>query len=383
MMNLSTHSFTYGGSYSILLLALIFCLASCDGSPARVSDRTGNLSTSNPDALKAIPVKGTKTGILDEGEVFSTADALLFGDILIIGMAVANPYYFKAYDVEKEEAITNFGLQGIGPKEIPDFTRMSVSSKEQKVLGITVPNYDGKYYEVYLDSLIEDPSYFPSSTLNFEQGAREAFQKISDKRFVALSISDEKRLALLDANGRILGSHFDYPFQEDFSSFPKSLLGMVHQGCIVYNDETQRVGVFTYNSTCWDIYDFSTPDQPNVVSQYHITSPKAVNDSRQISENAYSYSVAFRESNEMGFLDVKSNNRRIFALYSGRSFSEAGDDFLRGKFVIILDWDGNVLDKVELDFETSCIAVDRKGILYSVVETEVANAIYKYDLSSF
>lgn len=383
MMNLSTNLFTHLGNYSILLLALIFCLASCDGSPARVSDRTGNLSTSNPNELRATPVKGTKTGILDEGEVFSTADALLFGGILIIGMGVASPYYFKAYDVEKEEAITSFGLQGIGPKEIPDFTRMSVSSKEQKVLGITVPNYDGKYYEVYLDSLIENPSYFPASALNFEQGAREAFQKISDERFVALSLSDEKRLVLLDADGRILASHFDYPFQEDFSSFPKSLLGMVHQGCIVYNDKTQRVGVFTYNSTCWDIYDFSSLDHPAIVSQYHITSPKAVNDSRQISENAYSYSVAFRESNEMGFLDVKANGERIFALHSGRSFSEAGDDFLRGKFVVILDWDGNVLDKVELDIETSCIAVDENGFLYSIVETETSNAIYKYDLSSY
>jgi len=51
--------------------------------------------------------------------------------------------------------------------------------------------------------------------------------------------------------------------------------------------------------------------------------------------------VATGRSNKNGFFDVAASDEHIYAIYSGKSFDEAGLSLDHCEYLMIFDWDGN------------------------------------------
>lgn len=59
--------------------------------------------------------------------------------------------------------------------------------------------------------------------------------------------------------------------------------------------------------------------------------------------------VAYSKDNYFGFTDVTVSEDRIYAIYSGKTYRRNQADFQQCQTLIILDWDGNILNIYNLD----------------------------------
>ena len=155
----------------ILLFMVSAVLFGCGTQKKELVDKTGNFNSPHPDAMKAVSVSGEAMDIL-KGQVFLTSDLLVFDNYLVIQKAAAYPHYFELYDTHSGEQLTAFGLQGNGPKELPDRGKTSIVSRKNNILGVSIPNDGGAYYEISLDSVLRDSTYLPAPLMHFDYAFR-------------------------------------------------------------------------------------------------------------------------------------------------------------------------------------------------------------------
>ena len=90
--------------------------------------------------------------------------------------------------------------------------------------------------------------------------------------------------------------------------------------------------------------------------------------------------AAIRKSNVNGFFDVACTDDRIYALYSGRSYDEAGLNIENCDFLIAFDWSGNFVGALHLSPALRAICIDREsGMLYGLAHTDTRSVIYSVD----
>lgn len=90
--------------------------------------------------------------------------------------------------------------------------------------------------------------------------------------------------------------------------------------------------------------------------------------------------AAIRKSNINGFFDVACTDDRIYALYSGRSYDEAGLNIENCDFLIAFDWSGNFVGALHLSPALRTICIDREsGMLYGLAYTDTRSVIYNVD----
>ena len=58
--------------------------------------------------------------------------------------------------------------------------------------------------------------------------------------------------------------------------------------------------------------------------------------------------VAYSRDNLFGFTDVFTTQDRIFAVYSGKTFRQDKRNVFEGSFLMVFDWNGNLLKSFEL-----------------------------------
>lgn len=360
-----------------ILLAVLFVLYSCEDS----SESGGMPDTiESVDQLTRVPAQkliGEETDFLQD-KILSLAEMEVFDTLLVIHKLIPDPYYYDIYGLGSEELLASFGLQGNGPGEFPDFSNMSVLDRENRLLGVMIPNTGGTLYEVSLDSILQNPGYELKSNMSLGYVYNKGFLRFNNDDYVALSSRSDKRVTHLRSDNEVLDANLNYPFEEEFSDWPRNLLGMIFQGNMVKNDKINRGAVLTIRSANVDIFDLT--DSIKAVKQIHLNYPRVFNESGE-SGNTKTRSVSYSTQNEAAFMSAKATPEYIYALYSGRSYSEyeGRDDF--GTTVFVMDWEGNFIKRFELDEDTNAIAVSPdNAFLFSLVEYEQYNVIRKYQL---
>lgn len=64
------------------------------------------------------------------------------------------------------------------------------------------------------------------------------------------------------------------------------------------------------------------------------------------------------ENNRMGFISITVTDKKIYALYSGKLIGDDGLDNLRSNQILVYNWKGEPIEKIELDRECYSISVD-------------------------
>ena len=85
-------------------------------------------------------------------------------------------------------------------------------------------------------------------------------------------------------------------------------------------------------------------------------------------EERPSLDVAYYRDNRLGFADVAVSQERVYALYSGRTINDFGNDASLGDILLVFDWEGNLLRSYRLDASVANIAYDpEENALYGLI----------------
>lgn len=326
------------------------------------------------------PIMSEPLGILEE-HLMMAFNLFVIRDKLVICKPFAQPNYFEVYDSKSQEYLGGFIKQGGGPGEFAGVLRSTVASQEEQKLGFIAKDIGRNYYEFSLDSAMKIKGYLTREVAELDVFGLNRTERNNQGEFVTLNLNSPKRIMVFDKNGQNPKQYFSYPFQEDQGELRPEVFGMAYQAFMVRNFRENKIGVFTMSSPNWDVISFSEVE-PKLVASHHLGKGEFRDDS-EIKEKRRSYGVVYSTQNQEGFLKVTSNDEFIYALYSGKTFERYGDDKDFSKKVIVLNWDGEIVDRILLEHETQIIAVDQENRwLYSIVERLNKIEMVRYDLKS-
>lgn len=83
-----------------------------------------------------------------------------------------------------------------------------------------------------------------------------------------------------------------------------------------------------------------------------------------------------------GYVDVTATDDRIFALFSGRTREGYGGDAVVGRHVHVFDWDGKLVDVLELDSDLISLTAGPEGDVLFGIRHDPAPAVLAYPVRS-
>lgn len=146
--------------------------------------------------------------------------------------------------------------------------------------------------------------------------------------------------SLVDGSARYFLSYPDLP---DYPSLQEKTKAMLYASSILRVRPDQSAFV------CADMYsgviDFCriTADSIERVKMIRLHYPKV-----EITETP-SPRVAYYRDNRFGFSDIAVTKDRVYALYSGKSYQEAGGQVSGGQTLLVYDWEGNLVKSCSLE----------------------------------
>ena len=86
--------------------------------------------------------------------------------------------------------------------------------------------------------------------------------------------------------------------------------------------------------------------------------------------------VAYSKDNSFGFTDISVSDDRIYAIYSGKTFRQDNQNFQQCKTMIVLDWEGNIINLYAIDTPLTQISYDaEQNAIYAIGYTPKATLV--------
>jgi hypothetical protein len=201
-----------------------------------------------------------------------------------------------------------------------------------------------------IDSIIRlNSDYLPEVLIKEIPSLPMAVDRFSDSVYVSLGLMSElKRFTLLNKKGEVISMEGILPKKkhEHISDFVHAF---AYYGKLTTNPKESKIAICTNYAGIIQFYDCKTK---NI---------------RLIKEhNAFLADYTERDGNfaptlrtRLGYLSIDSNEKYVFALYSGMNQVENSDGaFFYSNTVHVYDWEGNPVCKLLLDNKVKIICVD-------------------------
>jgi hypothetical protein len=140
-----------------------------------------------------------------------------------------------------------------------------------------------------------------------------------------------------------------YP-QDVYSNLSNLKRGMAYQTRLRKNDETQSIVTYSLMVGELNFLRLSN-DSIRLIKNFVFSLPKYTPDPNGIA-------VTFSAESPATFLDLCFYQDYVFALYSGKSYKESGNDAYMGNNIFIFSKDGKPKTQIILDQNISCFDVD-------------------------
>lgn len=285
-------------------------------------------------------------------------------DSFLILLDQTENYIFKIIDLEKKEIVKICGRRGHGPGEVTiPLSAHMISERE-----IGVNDYGSKkYYKYNFDSLLRgSEKYLPDLVRDFkliDSISLITFSSINDNNIIATGIfPNESRYGILDEEMSLLTSKFEFPDTKEVSHLNKAL---AYQGKF---SVPLKSNLAVYATQMSGIIEFMSFDGSNFVKlkdkHYYLPEYK-VDNSRG------GTSSVMKHENIVSFIDVFSNEKNVFTLYSGKTFKYFIDtsSSFAGEHILVYDWNGNEIMNYNLDQSVSLFYVDTDNkTIYGISE---------------
>jgi len=300
--------------------------------------------------------------------VFLKSETMDVSDHLgkVYGLASAGSYLiFRDDQVDTKLTVLNMendpvvpiytGSSGQGPRElinpgpiIPDSNRFLI--------------YDGgkmKLLSCRLDNLGSPDHDLQEEITIGTQGIID-IKKISWDVFLAVGVFPENRFLLIDGSGKTIGKVGNYPIPLSDGT-PDYVRGIACQSMLATQTEKRVAAVAMRYGEHIQFYAFGqVEDDPTLINERSVFLPEYTTNNHNGSPN-----FSPTEKTRWGYLSITSDDRYVYALYSGKQ-QAPGTDFYRGNLVHVFDWEGNFVRILELDKAVSSITggPDRLYALY-------------------
>ena len=241
------------------------------------------------------------------------------------------------------------------------FSLMSFNSTDGRT--VTALDYqNGRLIETTLSGE-ESRSIAPAEehVISLPAGQQHLIAAKGSSFVIATGLYNKGRYLYYDLNDQTARYFLDYPGHEDYPDM------LTRTKAVLYASNILRIRPDESAFVCADMYsgliDFcriigSSVERIRMVRLRHpivdIEEKPGIN-------------VAYYRSNPLGFADVAVSQERVYALYSGRSVEEYGNDASMGDILLVYDWEGNLLQSYQLDIPLLNIAYDsEKNAVYGL-----------------
>jgi|GEM_PF-1444557 len=336
------------------VLIIFLCIFFTDCTNNTHTDNTQQSFVSMDDYFEAKPIyplKAQKTNAQSE-KIGNVMMMYFIGDHLVLGDLPTN-YLYKVYD----STLTNFFeicKVGEGPDEFKFPTFLQCNNIDGKLFVAASNPGKLKYVELDWPSTISEKKVILAnpSLFSVDPSIQKSVYLKSINSIVSAGIFPT-RFRVYDSLGSIVSEQGEYPFREDFSKTSFGNLAMAFQGNFTTNDEGNRLAFATINSANLDF--LSVKDQEvSIVKSHHITKPDF-----KSSNNEGELSAAISTTNKMGILDIQSDDRFVYALYSGKDLETGLTKAFESDLIYVFNWSGDLICKLKLDMQISKFTIKK------------------------
>ncbi|MEN8144530.1 MAG: BF3164 family lipoprotein [Gemmatimonadota bacterium] len=201
------------------------------------------------------------------------------------------------------------------------------------------------------------------------------FVQLPSGDLVAIGSFGGGRLALTDAQG--VFKHYAGDLPPSTSNIPTPVLLHAYQSYMESRPDGEYLALVTRHAGWLEIYDQS------VISIVRTSGPFPFEPKYEVAQGARGPVMKSGPDLRFGYLDLSATDSRIYSLFSGRLRGAFPDGrAVYGRYVHVFDWEGNLIEVLELSGDTFAIAVDETGSQMYAIEHLPEPRIMVYDLGA-
>lgn len=327
---------------------LIFAIEACQPKMERASLPVCSF---NLDSSKQVDWK-----IIETDYLMSYPESMILTDkYLIIQDRKATDCLFHVINRSNDSLDFEFVRRGNGPYEFLDATLNPCWNQDEKIVSFFDPAK--KAYFSFQETLIDSSSKISFKPIDKKEvllGAeyvREMF--ICDRGYILMGehgLFDKNRFMVLDNKLQMIGKYGSYPNVQNLLTNPEEdFRKMFFASSFFKISPNKTKAVFaTYRGALLQLFDLSNfkdsiENFKSIQSEYPIKK-------EQISSE--------HEGWVYGFEDVYVTNDFIYAIYNGET---AEDNPMLGKYIVVLNWKGELCKSYRLNLNLRCLAVDENN----------------------
>ncbi|MDD2198038.1 MAG: BF3164 family lipoprotein [Bacteroidales bacterium] len=172
------------------------------------------------------------------------------------------------------------------------------------------------------------------------------------------------------------GFYGHYFVDEKYKDTPNWLLGHANQGKVLRKPNGNKFVNAAYY--CGHIEFFSIDNGKYKLNNSHTIHPTIFG--KIDFPNGHS-TAALKRENRLGFIDVSFNKDFCFALYSGRSMKDYGNECAYGRDIYVFTWEGKPTFHYQLEKDANSIAISNDGKHLYVLTVEDDFSLLKFTLN--
>lgn len=286
---------------------------------------------------------------------------------------INQPTFITVFDWKNGAFLGDFATKGLGPDEVLFLTTLNALNNnlyfwdinKKELVSVNPENYQRNYsvkIENDTSSLINAFKVFP----------------LEEKLYAATGLVKNKRMALLNNEGKVITTFGDYPKEDKNQVYTDVENGFAYQSIIAYQPERHILAVGSREGESIAFYNLTNRRSPSLIKEYVCSYPSYKDSSTENSQ-----SVTFLPDNITGMVDMKSLDKYCICLFSGKT-RKPGEAYEGGRYILIFDWDGNPVKSIDLGRGYTNIAVneaDKELILLGNDPQTLDFNVYTMDLS--
>lgn len=345
--------------YTYAVLSFIIALLAAGCSPGQ--KKYAPIEYREQSVAKFELITGELEGINVVNGIYHTGKYLA-----VVGYDMKDGSMVHLFDRRTRERVADAVYLGRGPKELVfplvnciDHTRGAVSFYDySKSVHLTFP-IDG-FASDGLSAVQETPFQVEPFTWNILDVGED--HRLIIRNTISMKDSLAHRIEFRGEDGQALSFYDGYPEIDERDK----LYVMYHMPRATVSPDGKKFAVVSKWSGVLELFSLASGKIRNTGVRY-ILPP--------LFETGPNYSLNFNDQSKMGFVDVTSTDSRIYTVFGGEVNMEVNDGkpveekLLTYPDIVVFDWKGTPLRKIETDYNISRITVDEsENVLYAAVK---------------
>ena len=279
----------------------------------------------------------------DEYLIGKTRDLILINDSIPVVVNFKSENVFQILNHSRKKVI-ELGQVGQGPDDF--LMPFGLSTETENTFSFYDLNRR-RYSTVHMDT--EDDSWKVEHHFKSDSMVHIMVKPIGDSQYLAVGIYKNHRLVLLDEQGVFQKGFGEIPYRdEEERKVDDMIRSEAYQGKLAISPSKKKVAHVLLKGDM--IYFYNMSDNGDLVLK-----------SEQIkSYPDYRYdSGAISQSSPIHHLTAFATEEYVYTLYPGRNYKEHRDKVSQSNLILVYDWVGKLVKKIQLDIDVQEIAVTK------------------------